>query len=213
MARFKFRQKSVRRNYKNNVWIDRVLIIVEDVDTGKYYIHPFSEYIRVMHANHSLATQRNYARAICEFLNWLKSADVSTIADITVSDLEVFLNEKAMTGIKSKAVNQLKQSITHFLYYLCRQGVLNNIKESDFEETTSRRGLSRKLPLEVQRYPEKQSNKLNYIEREYFYLFLNTAVKTAPDIALGVLLSFTGGLRVGELMNMCECQALFSSVW
>ena len=193
-----------------NHYFDAVLICIRNDDTGAFAVHPVTAFLREEYFDgNSAETMKQIAAYICHFLNWYKDVALKDdLRDMTIDDISVYLNEEALSKyMKRKSLDHKKSFLMRFLYYLVKKEVVTSVHKNDLYTPRVFRGrtvLQNHVKLTVPQSQLKPDNvvKVKTIEAKYFIPFMNAAVKTCPEIAFGILLSFTGGLRAGEVVNL-----------
>lgn len=191
--------------YDKEHFVDTCIICVQRDSDHATVIHPISEYIVRKHRNDTAATQKNVAGAICRFLNFMRQQGVVDFSDLTVGDVELYLNTLSYEGVSREYLSQTEYNLKQFYYYLAvEKQILPHVSPSEFVHVPNANGESLKLPVDVKRPRKKAVQKVESISEQYIGLLIRTAVRYAPQIAFGFILQFLGGLRAGEVVNLSK---------
>lgn len=200
---------------------ENVLIMIEQAKgkSVRRKVHPVTEFLLQpmkkggLPKVSSLKTKASY---IIKFLNYvlIQKGNVFKVNDLYDLRFEhgvEFLGEYGTTGVKKNTVISCENVLKSFYYFLCRKGVLKNIKMDDFEikekkyESMYYPDTYINSPFYGVSYPsDKTTDILHYIPQELIIIFIDTAITYTQQIALGVYFQFFGGLRLGEVVNISK---------
>lgn len=204
--------KFITKTHVTDIFKDRLqvsLLYVQDTETGKMALHPLNDFLIKRYVRNSrYNTERAACSYVARFLNWAMEFGITDLADLDINDIEYFISEIAYRGnLKIDSIEQMKIHLGQFADYLEETGISPNLNMRRIEKIDTS-GRKRLKPNIVYSKPvtlrKEVPNKIRMIKPKYFFQFLNCAVKTAPEIALGVLFSFSGGLRASEVVNLSK---------
>ncbi len=183
-----------------------VVIKLKNLETGKGRIHPYTDFLNRW-KNKSTKHRVNMAGYLVQFLNYIYfELSERALPDISELDFEIgidFLNDYNERCAKSTA-SQMESVLSQFYYFLAEKGLLKHIKKSDFQFIESNNRLVMLSPFKgkVKQNQAVTNTKLHHIDQSLIIPFLQTALNTAPSIALGVYFQIFGGLRASEVISV-----------
>lgn len=205
--------KKYRNGVKRNE--NTVMIMLEQNKDGitRRKVHPLTQYLLEPKKNggkYSPLTQSNKASVIVKFLNYVlidnsRRFKLKDFNEILFEHGSEFIN--SLPDISDKTVDRYARYLTDFYYYLAAYGLLKYITVDDFTTVKVNTPNGSREVIEVPFYNldydrTDNSNLIHKLEIKLIIHFLDTAIKYAPDIALGICFQFFGGLRVGEVVNL-----------
>lgn len=225
---FKFVVKEVKYNEVDISNENReIMICLENISYKSTIPHPFTDYIksRFSYYGKSLNSQLLSARIICRFLNYLiqqvdnRHPDFVNLKSKGIYNLNLYhgsmyISTLTQKGLKVETVKQTDRTLTSFYLYLKEFNYINTKLDIEYYNVNNQKtpkSLFRKSHL-MTRYPSRRNISGNKTKLKDFGknryqlvpLFIQLAREVAPDIALGVCLQFFGGLRRGEVVNLCK---------
>lgn len=168
-------------------YMDCTIIGIRD-ENGRFRIHPVSAFVLKEYFGRQSTTINQAASYVCSFLNWCIN-NCSDLRNITEADISSYLSEEAITKrLKRKTILHKKTFLVRFLYFLVKNGVVTSIKRSDLVTDRIYRNsvvlhADIQVTAPINAFTPDYVVKVKTIEPQYFYLFMNVAVKTCPDIA------------------------------
>lgn len=206
------------------------IIIALKKDGCKYtIISPATSMLR-QYISLAASTQHEYARRVCEFLNYayFEQRCVDRFEQISTEHVIGFLNYLSSTGHAKSYVKLSRQILTAVFYYT----VLNypgicRIDPSEFSVASTKK---RKVVLQwpdvetsallpsSKTDAEHKTNKISNLNTDLVMRFMETAAYESPDSALGFYYIFFGGLRGSEALHLTSddipssCNGRFFSV-
>lgn len=197
-------------------------IVLYDKESGIFIPHPITNFIRRVYdyPGKSLSSQRNSAREITKFLNYLyerislKDENFIDLKSQGISGLKIihgvhylnYLTDKVNSKgihLSYKYVKNIESYLLKFYQYLFENGFLKD--EINFEQSPFRRmvwdlRLPNKNAVSLEKL--KDFSDSPFKRNQMVYEFLEVAKYIAPEIAFGIGLQIWGGLRRGEVVNL-----------
>lgn len=236
--RYRWTTKDVQiENVLNNGHIEddrAVIICVEDKMKGIKFPHPITHFIKQIYAHKgtSINTQKNAAREICKFLNFinkqissneeefmmLKEEGIPGLQPIHGARYITFLTNERDKDNKQKDykyVKNIERYLTIFYKYLSDMDIIEDIEFVDHVDKLDR--IIVETPFDDPKfgiqYPKRNDGeKIKYKLKDFgnetekrdqmIVEFLRVAEVTCPEIAFGIGLQIFGGLRKGEVVNI-----------
>lgn len=209
---------------------EKILIMLEQSVQGikKRVVHPVTEFIHKplnRGGIPSIKTQNQVANYIVNFLNFILIEKnhiykINSIQDLLFEHGAEYLTAYGQTGrnknnksIQKSTVIRCEKYLTKFYYFLAKKCILKHITVNDFdikEHTYVDLEINRvpESPFYSVKYPEDNSaideKLLHDIPKELIIPFIHTALSYTPRIALGVAFQCFGGIREGEIVNICR---------
>lgn len=184
-----------------------VVIKIENLETGKSRIHPYTDFLNQWR-NKSIKHRMNKASNIVQFLNYIYfELSMKVLPDISELDFGIgvdFLNRYSEQWSKV-TTDKMERTISQFYFYLVKKRVLKRVKKKDFQFKQVNNQLVMVSPFEglIKKKQEVHNkNKLYELQPNVILFFLETALKVAPSIALGIYFQFFGGLRASEVISV-----------
>lgn len=178
-----------------------VSIDIRIKDAGISIPTPFTAFL-LEYQSRKASTVSMIASLIVRFLNYLffeMESPLASIAELTFQNGIDFLS--ALPCQKGGKL-QYAEYLTKF-YYFCRDKGMAEIK--DFRENSHSRYKTYTENIFKGRYktePKTKVDAIHEIDTAYLPMFFDTARDIAPDIYLGVLFQFAGGLRASEVVSV-----------
>lgn len=178
-----------------------VSIDIRIKDTGVSIPTPFTAFL-LEYQSRKASTVSMIASLIVRFLNYLffeMESPLASIAELTFQNGIDFLS--ALPCQKGGKL-QYAEYLTKF-YYFCRDKGMAEIK--DLRENPHSRYKTYTENIFKGRYrtePKIKVDAIHEIDTAYLPMFFDTARDIAPDIYLGVLFQFAGGLRASEVVSV-----------
>lgn len=194
------KKESISSNGETHI-IPRVFIALCNIETDKYLISPFSDYLNQFMNNKTMSANCA-ADAVVRFLNYIYYIKNKSVSDITIQDGIDYLNS---LNVKKDTQYTYASYISKFYYFLAEKGVLNHVSKDDFPCTFDKAGHKVQPGLFTGRFIESKKQDvetIHDIKREYLPVFIETAMDVVPDIAFGVFLQCFGGLRKSEVISL-----------
>ncbi|MDO4926576.1 MAG: hypothetical protein Q3980_13085 [Turicibacter sp.] len=184
-----------------------VVIKIQNIKTGKSRIHPYTEFLGKW-KNSSIKHRMNKASNIVQFLNYIHfDLSEKVLPHISELDFEIgidFLNQYSEKWSKSSS-DKMERTVAEFYYFMAKRKLLKRVKLSDFTFTQSNNRTVMESPFEglIKKNKEVHNkNKLHEIQSNLLVYFLETSLKVAPSITLGIYMQFFGGLRASEVVSV-----------
>lgn len=195
--------------YSNNTVEKKRLALIglEEMTNEIELIHPLSEFILDNWKLRKFNTQRKHAFNIVKFLNYLRNNNiVDNLKDIEIYHCTSFLNTLVMSGFKDSTVKGMQRTLILFLIWLSDKKFISQDSINTLRIKFENNNLDNSNLLNVV-LPGNQSNKIEHtLPLKYIPLFIETAIRHANPIALGIYFQFFGGLRVSEVINLNRTQ-------
>ena len=197
---------SIERTLSQNKNTKRhICIIMQEIEEGVLVPHPISRFILREFGSKALNTQLNHARVVVDFLNHLRSYPwISQLDDVCKADVDQFFVDKVSSGLKRESLEAYESALSRFLVYCVKERMVNMDPEVDFVTLTGKHAGHKTFKSGIIMPMKTPKNKIHMIEPEYLPLLIETAARVAPEITLGVLFMFYGGLRCGEVCNLSK---------
>ena len=183
--------------------IQRIYIALCNIETGKYLISPFSDFLNEF-AGRKPITVSLAADIVTRFLNYAIFHKNRTIDTLTIQDGIDYLNSITETA-QRKTQSEYARYLTRFYAFLDKKNALKAVFPEELEYSVDREGYRRLENPFTGRFIEGERNDaelIHNIEPGYLYTFIKTAMNEVPDIALGVYLQCFGGLRKSEVVSL-----------
>ncbi|WP_231571297.1 tyrosine-type recombinase/integrase [Gordoniibacillus kamchatkensis] len=214
--RLRFQMKSVKvklylkpRDSQYFIRQHAVIVLINDTN-NRQVVHPITQFLFENWKYREYNTQKIHANNLIQFLNWLlinqRQLRVSSLSDIQFKHATAFLNLLTREGKSRTTVMSIQRTLTQFYYYLSKKGLLAKITDQLFQKKSIPQLPNKKYvasPFKGVILPSNgDSNIAHMIPEKYILPFIETVVRVANPIALGVYIQFFGGLRQGELVNL-----------
>lgn len=183
------------------------LIGIKESRNDLSLIHPLSEFILDHWKYMKYNTQKKSASNLITFLNYLRVEKIiNSLEDIELQHCTIFLNSLIMKGNKSSTVKEVERTLILFLIWLSNKRYINSDDVIDLKRKFENNKVSNSGLLNVI-YSEDDYRPIEHtFPLEYVPLFIETAIKYANPIALGIYFQFFGGLRESEVLNLNRSQ-------
>lgn len=180
-----------------------VSIDIQQKDLGLSFPTPFNAFL-LEYQNRKTSTVSMIASLIVRFLNHIffeAECPISSIQELTWQQGAEFLSK---LPCQPNGKLQYAEYLSKF-YVFCKQHNMAEIPDYNFEE---------KIKFSYQKYQEnifkgryevkskKSVDAIHEIDMAYLPMFFDTARDIAPDIYLGILFQFAGGLRASEIVSV-----------
>lgn len=185
------------------------IISLKNIRNNKFVIHPLTSFIFSNWKHRAYNTQRHHANNVVSFLNFLlvhPKVKINSFSQLTFEHASLFLNFLTKESRSRSTIKGIQRTLTLFYEYLAKKQLLLAVTPDQFDRrsnphdpyktytTSPFKGIilpGRDLPHQAHMLPE-----------EYIIPFIETAVRVANPIALGIYFQCFGGIRVGGLVNI-----------
>jgi len=180
-----------------------VSIDIQRKDFGLSFPTPFNAFL-LEYQNRKTSTVGMIASLIVRFLNHIfieAECPIDSIQELTWQQGVEFLSKLSS---QPNGKLQYAEYLSKF-YVFCKQHNMAEIPDYNFERRTDftyqkYQGNLFKGQYEVK--PKKSVDAIHEIDIAYLPMFFDTARDIAPDIYLGILFQFAGGLRASEIVSV-----------
>lgn len=211
--KFKFIQQTIkveRPDSQKGQLVNDVYVVIrlQHIKSGVSAIHRYTEFLNKW-KNKSIRHRMNKANNIIQFLNYIYfELGEDCLGDISELDFEVgidFLNRYS-EGVSKVSADKMERTVAEFYYFMAERELLKRVKVSDFKFIESSNGKrvmeSPFIGLIKKNQEVHNQNKLHEIQTDLLLFFLETSLKVAPSITLGIYMQFFGGLRASEVVSV-----------
>lgn len=202
----KFQKKIIKEVKENGKVIQYITIALYKDNCGPVPVvlpTPFSAFMLEYQSNKS-TTKNKVANIIVQFLNYVFYEMKNPISNIEQLTLQHGIDFLSSLHCCKKSKTEKAAYLSKF-YFFCKQNNRIPLVDMTFKITVKPNGnevvqniFNGKYEVEPKYVPES----IHGIKLEYLPMFFETAKNVVPEIYLGILFQFCGGLRVSEVVSV-----------